>query len=219
VELSTRPEKAMGDPEMWEIAERDLQNALEEAGVTFKVNPGDGAFYGPKIDFHLEDCIGRTWQCGTIQLDFQMPEKFDISYIGPDGAQHRPVMLHRTVYGSLERFLGILIEHYAGAFPYWLAPVQVRLIPVSEDHREYADRIIARLQEKEIRVDADFRDEKLGKRIRDAQMQKVPFMIVVGDKEVETGTLAVRDRIQGDLGSMPPSDFLERLEAEFDPLR
>lgn len=219
VELSTRPEKAMGDPEMWEIAERDLQNALEEAGVTFKVNPGDGAFYGPKIDFHLEDCIGRTWQCGTIQLDFQMPEKFDISYIGPDGAQHRPVMLHRTVYGSLERFLGILIEHYAGAFPYWLAPVQVRLIPVSEDHREYADRIIARLQEKDIRVDADFRDEKLGKRIRDAQMQKVPFMIVVGDKEVETETLAVRDRIQGDLGSMPPSDFLERLEAEFDPLR
>jgi threonyl-tRNA synthetase len=219
VELSTRPEKAMGDPEMWEIAERDLQNALEEAGVSFKVNPGDGAFYGPKIDFHLEDCIGRTWQCGTIQLDFQMPEKFDISYIGPDGAQHRPVMLHRTVYGSLERFLGILIEHYAGAFPYWLAPVQVRLIPVSEDHREYADRIIARLQEKDIRVDADFRDEKLGKRIRDAQMQKVPFMIVVGDKEVETETLAVRDRIQGDLGSMLPSDFLERLETEFDPLR
>jgi threonyl-tRNA synthetase len=148
-----------------------------------------------------------------------MPEKFDISYIGPDGAQHRPVMLHRTVYGSLERFLGILIEHYAGAFPYWLAPVQVRLIPVSEDHREYADRIIARLQEKDIRVDADFRDEKLGKRIRDAQMQKVPFMIVVGDKEVETETLAVRDRIQGDLGSMLPSDFLERLETEFDPLR
>jgi len=219
VELSTRPEKAMGDPEMWEIAERDLQNALEEAGVTFKVNPGDGAFYGPKIDFHLEDCIGRTWQCGTIQLDFQMPEKFDISYIGPDGAQHRPVMLHRTIYGSLERFLGILVEHYAGAFPYWLAPVQVRLIPVSEDHREYAERTVARLREKDIRVDTDFRDEKLGKRIRDAQMQKVPFMIVVGDKEVETDTLAVRDRIQGDLGSMPLPEFLERLGAEFDPLR
>jgi threonyl-tRNA synthetase len=219
VELSTRPEKAMGDPKMWEIAERDLQNALEEAGVTFKVNPGDGAFYGPKIDFHLEDCIGRTWQCGTIQLDFQMPEKFDISYIGPDGAQHRPVMLHRTIYGSLERFLGILVEHYAGAFPYWLAPVQVRLIPVSEDHREYAERTVARLREKDIRVDTDFRDEKLGKRIRDAQMQKVPFMIVVGDKEVETDTLAVRDRIQGDLGSMPLPEFLERLGAEFDPLR
>lgn len=219
VELSTRPEKAMGDPEMWEVAERDLQNALEEAGVAFKVNPGDGAFYGPKIDFHLEDCIGRTWQCGTIQLDFQMPEKFDISYIGPDGAQHRPVMLHRTIYGSLERFLGILIEHYAGAFPYWLAPVQVRLIPVSEDHREYAEGTVARLREKDIRVDTDSRDEKLGKRIRDAQMQKVPLMIVVGDKEVETDTLAVRDRIQGDLGSMPLPEFLERLGAEFDPLR
>jgi len=219
VELSTRPEKAMGDPKMWEIAERDLQEALEEADVSYKINPGDGAFYGPKIDFHLEDCIGRTWQCGTIQLDFQMPEKFDISYIGPDGAQHRPVMLHRTVYGSLERFLGILIEHFAGAFPYWLAPVQVRLVPVSEDHNEYAKTVAARLKEAEVRVDIDFRDEKLGKRIRDAQLQKVPFMIVVGDREVETLTVAVRDRAKGDLGSMTLEGFIEHLKTCFDPMR
>ncbi|MFP4481583.1 MAG: threonine--tRNA ligase [Thermovirgaceae bacterium] len=219
VELSTRPEKAMGDPKMWEIAEQALQGALEEAGVTFKINPGDGAFYGPKIDFHLEDCIGRTWQCGTIQLDFQMPEKFDISYIGPDGAQHRPVMLHRTVYGSLERFLGILIEHFAGAFPYWLAPVQVRLVPVSEDHHEYAEKVSERLKELDIRVDIDPRDEKLGKRIRDAQLQKIPFMVVVGDKERETQTLAVRDRAKGDLGSMPLDGFLAHLESGFDPMK
>ncbi|MGC9372651.1 MAG: threonine--tRNA ligase [Thermovirgaceae bacterium] len=219
VELSTRPEKAMGDPEIWEIAERDLQQALEEAGVPYKVNPGDGAFYGPKIDFHLEDCIGRTWQCGTIQLDFQMPEKFDISYIGPDGAQHRPVMLHRTVYGSLERFLGILIEHFAGAFPYWLAPVQVRLVPVSEDHNEYVKTVAARLKDRDVRVDIDLRDEKLGKRIRDAQLQKVPFMIVAGDREVETQTVAVRDRAKGDLGSMSLEGFLEHLKTCFDPMR
>ncbi len=219
VELSTRPEKAMGDPKMWEMAEQALQGALEEAGVTFRINPGDGAFYGPKIDFHLEDCIGRTWQCGTIQLDFQMPEKFDISYIGPDGAQHRPVMLHRTVYGSLERFLGILIEHFAGAFPYWLAPVQVRLVPVSEDHREYAEKVSERLKEMDVRVDIDPRDEKLGKRIRDAQLQKVPFMIVAGDREVETRTVAVRDRTKGDLGSMSLEGFLEILTTCFDPLR
>lgn len=219
VELSTRPEKAMGDPKMWEIAEGDLQGALDEAGVPYKVNPGDGAFYGPKIDFHLEDCIGRTWQCGTIQLDFQMPEKFDINYIGPDGAQHRPVMLHRTVYGSLERFLGILIEHYAGAFPYWLAPIQVRLVPVSDDHQEYAQKVSARLEERGIRVDIDLRDEKLGKRIRDAQLQKVPFMIVAGDREVETQSLAVRDRAKGDLGSMSLEGFFEHLNSCFDPMR
>lgn len=219
VELSTRPEKAMGDPKMWEIAEGDLQGALDEAGVPYKVNPGDGAFYGPKIDFHLEDCIGRTWQCGTIQLDFQMPEKFDINYIGPDGAQHRPVMLHRTVYGSLERFLGILIEHYAGAFPYWLAPIQVRLVPVSDDHQEYVRKVSARLEERGIRVDIDLRDEKLGKRIRDAQLQKVPFMIVAGDREVETQSLAVRDRAKGDLGSMSLEGFFEHLNSCFDPMR
>ncbi len=219
VELSTRPEKAMGDPGMWEVAERDLQEALEEAGVPYRINPGDGAFYGPKIDFHLEDCIGRTWQCGTIQLDFQMPEKFDISYIGPDGAQHRPVMLHRTIYGSLERFFGILIEHYAGAFPYWLAPVQVRIIPVSEDHLEYAAEVKANLMEKEIRIDTDIRDEKLGKRIRDAQIQKIPYMVVVGDREARTQTLAVRERTKGDLGSMTLSGFLEHLETLPDPTR
>lgn len=219
VELSTRPEKAMGDPEMWEIAERDLQGALEQAGVPFSINPGDGAFYGPKIDFHLEDCIGRTWQCGTIQLDFQMPEKFDISYIGPDGAQHRPVMLHRTIYGSLERFLGILIEHFAGAFPFWLAPVQVRLVPVSEEHGAHAGEIAEELRGRDIRVDSDVRDEKLGKRIRDAQLAKIPFMVVVGDKEIETGTLAVRDRTKGDMGSMSVEGFLEHLGTLPDPLR
>jgi len=219
VELSTRPEKAMGDPSMWEIAERDLQEALEEAGVPYRINPGDGAFYGPKIDFHLEDCIGRTWQCGTIQLDFQMPEKFDISYIGPDGAQHRPVMLHRTIYGSLERFFGILIEHYAGAFPYWLAPVQVRIVPVSEDHWDYAAEVEAILKDKDVRVDKDIRDEKLGKRIRDAQLQKIPYMIVVGEKEAQSKTLAVRDRVKGDLGLMTLPDFLEDLETLPDPTR
>ncbi len=219
VELSTRPEKAMGDPSMWEIAERDLQEALEEAGVPYRINPGDGAFYGPKIDFHLEDCIGRTWQCGTIQLDFQMPEKFDISYIGPDGAQHRPVMLHRTIYGSLERFFGILIEHYAGAFPYWLAPVQVRIVPVSEDHWDYAAEVEAILKDKDVRVDKDIRDEKLGKRIRDAQLQKIPYMIVVGEKEAQSKTLAVRDRVKGDLGLMTLPDFLEHLETLPDPTR
>jgi len=168
VELSTRPEKAMGDPVMWEKAEKALQEALEDFGTDFRVNPGDGAFYGPKIDFHLEDCIGRTWQCGTIQLDFQMPEKFDMTYIGPDGNEHRPVMLHRTVFGSLERFMGILIEHYAGSFPFWLAPVQVRIVPVKEDHIPYAAEVESRLKEIGLRVEKDIRDEKLGKKIRDA---------------------------------------------------
>jgi threonyl-tRNA synthetase len=218
VELSTRPEKAMGDPVMWEKAEQALQEALEEGGVSFKINPGDGAFYGPKIDFHLEDCIGRTWQCGTIQLDFQMPEKFDITYVGSDGAQHRPVMLHRTVFGSLERFFGILIEHFAGAFPYWLAPVQVKLLPVKDAHLPYAREVETMLRGWNVRVEKDLRDEKLGKKIRDAQLQKVPYMIVLGDREVETRSLSVRERTKGDLGSLSPDSFRELLREEFSPL-
>jgi len=217
VELSTRPEKAMGDPVMWEKAEKALQEALEEFGSEFRINPGDGAFYGPKIDFHLEDCIGRTWQCGTIQLDFQMPEKFDMTYIGPDGKEHRPVMIHRTVLGSLERFLGILIEHYAGAFPFWLAPVQVRVVPVKEDQVEYAAEVERKLMCLGYRVEKDLRDEKLGKKIRDAQMEKIPFMIVLGGREAENGTLSVRDRAEGDLGVMSFSDFEAILAGQPDP--
>ncbi len=218
VELSTRPEDAMGDSGLWDQAEDALREALEEEGVPYRLNPGDGAFYGPKIDFHLEDCIGRTWQCGTIQLDFQMPEKFDISYIGSDGAQHRPVMLHRTIYGSLERFMGILIEHYGGAFPFWLAPEQIRILPVKEEFREYADGIIAELRAHGFRVESDTRDEKLGKKIRDAQIHKVPYMLVVGEREVNAGQVAVRERSQGDLGSMDMEAFLTVLRNEEDPL-
>jgi threonyl-tRNA synthetase len=217
VELSTRPENAMGSPEMWEKAESALEEALKESGVAYRINPGDGAFYGPKIDFHLEDCIGRTWQCGTIQLDFQMPERFDITYVGPDGAQHRPVMLHRTVLGSLERFLGILIEHFAGAFPYWIAPVQVKVIPVKPEMEGYARKVETQLKSWDVRVEMDLRDEKLGKKIRDAQMQKVPYMLVLGEREMSEGTLSVRDRTSGDLGTMSPEALREKLGKEFDP--
>ncbi len=218
VELSTRPEDSMGDPKLWDLAEQCLQEALEETNTPYKLNPGDGAFYGPKIDFHLEDCIGRTWQCGTIQLDFQMPEKFDMTYIGKDGAEHRPVMLHRTVLGSLERFMGILIENYAGAFPYWLAPVQAKLLPVAADYLPYAEEVAKRLKERDIRVEIDSRDEKLGKKIRDAQLQKIPYMLVIGAKEAENGTLAVRERREGDLGSMTFEEFLAQTKTEFNPL-
>ncbi|WP_455599888.1 threonine--tRNA ligase [Cloacibacillus sp.] len=218
VELSTRPEDSMGDPKLWDLAEQCLKEALKETGTPYKLNPGDGAFYGPKIDFHLEDCIGRTWQCGTIQLDFQMPEKFDMTYIGKDGAEHRPVMLHRTVLGSLERFMGILIENYAGAFPYWLAPVQAKLLPVAAEYLPYAEEMAKRLKEQDIRVEIDARDEKLGKKIRDAQIQKVPYMLVIGAKEAENGTLAVRERSKGDLGAMTFEEFLAQTKTEFNPL-
>ncbi len=217
VELSTKPDKAMGDPAMWEKAEEALRGALEETGVEYRVNPGDGAFYGPKIDFHLEDCIGRSWQCGTIQLDFQMPEKFDMTYVGSDGRQHRPVMLHRTVLGSLERFLGILIEHYAGAFPFWLAPVQIKVIPVSQEHGDYVNTVADRISAMGYRVETDSRDEKLGKKIRTAQMEKIPFMIVCGDREVEGKTLSVRDRSDGDLGSMTLESLVEMLRRQARP--
>lgn len=218
VELSTRPENSMGSEEQWKAAENSLKEALDEAGVQYRLNPGDGAFYGPKIDFHLEDCIGRTWQCGTIQLDFQMPEKFDLTYIGADGREHRPVMLHRTILGSLERFFGILIENFAGAFPYWIAPVQVRILPVSGDFVAYAKKVAEELRSSGVRVEVDERDEKLGKKIRDAQTQKIPYMAVVGEKEVESEGVAPRERTRGDLGSMSLARFKETLAAEFSPL-
>lgn len=217
VELSTRPENAMGDVERWDLAEKWLSEALKETATEFKLNPGDGAFYGPKIDFHLEDSIGRTWQCGTIQLDFQLPERFDMTYIGNDGAEHRPVMLHRTVLGSLERFIGILIEHFGGAFPYWIAPVQVKILQVSPDFAAYVGTVEQKLREMEIRVEVDRRDEKLGKKIRDAQMQKIPYMLVIGAREVEEESVAVRERSKGDLGSKSLTEFMEMLGAEPDP--
>ncbi len=219
MELSTRPENSMGSEEQWAIAETALKQALDETKSEYRLNPGDGAFYGPKIDFHLEDCIGRTWQCGTIQLDFQMPEKFDLSYVGADGKEHRPVMLHRTVLGSLERFFGILVENFAGAFPYWIAPVQVRILPVSGDYVEYAGKIASELRSSGIRVEVDERDEKLGKKIRDAQTQKIPYMAVVGEKERESGGVAPRERSRGDLGALSMDQFREVLAAEFNPIK
>jgi len=214
VELSTRPENSMGSQETWDLATEALKQALEARGMDYKINEGDGAFYGPKIDFHLQDSLDRTWQCGTVQLDFQMPEKFDLNYIGEDGEKHRPVMIHRVIYGSMERFIGILTEHYAGAFPAWLAPVQVRVLPITERQHEYADQIIAELQKQGIRVEMDKRSEKIGYKIREGQMQKIPYLLVVGDKEVEAHTLAVRHRKEGDLGPMGMADFLSVLETE-----
>ena len=220
VELSTRPEDSMGTDEQWEQAEGALRDALESTGTPYTINPGDGAFYGPKIDFHLEDCIGRTWQCGTIQLDFQMPGRFDVSYIGEDGAEHTPVMIHRVVFGSVERFMGILIEHYAGAFPYWLAPVQIKIVPINAAaHMDYAKELQATFMSMNLRSEIDTRDEKLGRKIRDAQLQKVPYMLVVGDKEKEAHTVGVRERSKGDLGSMSIDEFKDLLSKEFNPLR
>jgi len=211
VELSTRPEKSIGSDEMWEKSTAALMEALEERGIEYKINEGDGAFYGPKIDFHLEDCIGRTWQCGTIQLDMNMPERFDLYYIGPDGEKHRPVMIHRVVFGSIERFIAILTEHFAGAFPVWLSPVQVKILTIVEKHIPYAEQVKARLEEKGIRVELDGRNEKIGFKIREAQLEKVPYMLVLGDKEAETGNVAVRSRKEGDLGSMPLDGFIEKI--------
>lgn len=207
VELSTRPEDSMGSEEMWELATQTLIKALDEKGMNYKINEGDGAFYGPKIDFHLQDSLDRTWQCGTIQLDFQMPEKFDLSYIGEDGEKHRPVMIHRVVYGSIERFIGILTEHFAGAFPVWLAPVQVRVLPITQRNHDYAQSVVESLQVAGIRVEADYRSEKTGYKIREGQMQKIPYLLVVGDREAEENTIAVRHRKQGDMGSQSIEDF------------
>jgi len=214
VELSTRPEKSMGTDEQWEIATNSLRDALEAKGVEFRINEGDGAFYGPKIDFHLEDCIGRTWQCGTIQLDFQMPERFDLSYVGADGEKHRPVMIHRTFFGSVERFIGILTEHFAGAFPVWLSPVQVKILPITDRANEYAQDLKARLEEKDLRVELDLRNEKIGYKIREAQMEKVPYMLVIGDKEVENNQVAVRKRGEGDLGAISIEEFEQKILTE-----
>ncbi|MDD4766509.1 MAG: threonine--tRNA ligase [Desulfotomaculaceae bacterium] len=214
LELSTRPENSIGSDGIWELATDALRDALESKGLPYKVNEGDGAFYGPKIDFHLKDSIGRTWQCGTIQLDFTMPEKFDLTYVGEDGQKHRPVMIHRVVFGSIERFIGILIEHFAGAFPAWLAPVQARVIPITDRHAGYARQVEKSLDEKGVRVEIDNRNEKINYKIREAQAQKIPYMLVVGDKEAEQGTVAVRHRSEGDLGAMPLAEFENKLLEE-----
>jgi threonyl-tRNA synthetase len=216
VELSTRPENSMGSQEDWETATNALIQALNEKGIEYVVNEGDGAFYGPKIDFHLQDSLDRTWQCGTIQLDFQMPEKFDLTYIGEDGEKHRPVMIHRVIYGSIERFIGILTEHFAGAFPTWLAPLQVRVLPITERQHDYARQVVAEFEKQNIRVDSDFRSEKIGYKIREGQLQKIPYLIILGDKEVEAGTVAVRHRKQGDLGAMPLDEFSGKIKQEIE---
>ncbi|WP_153726649.1 threonine--tRNA ligase [Heliorestis convoluta] len=214
VELSTRPEKSMGSDESWEVATTALEEALKARDMAYKVNPGDGAFYGPKIDFHLRDCLGRTWQCGTIQLDFQLPEKFDLNYVGEDGQKHRPVMIHRVVFGSIERFIGILTEHYAGAFPVWLAPEQVRVLPITDRHRDYAEQVKVALANAGVRVEVDGRSEKIGYKIREGQVKKVPYLLVVGDKEAENGAVAVRKRGEGDLGAIALEEFVERIKRE-----
>ncbi|MDV3427597.1 MAG: threonine--tRNA ligase [Bacillota bacterium] len=214
VELSTKPENAMGSDEDWKLATEGLRGALEALNMKYKINAGDGAFYGPKIDFHLRDCIGRTWQCGTIQLDFQMPERFDLSYVGPDGEKHRPVMVHRTVFGSIERFIGILIEQYAGAFPSWLAPVQVKIMNITDNQMEYVKKIAEELRENDIRVELDLRNEKIGYKIREAQLQKIPYMLVCGDKEMEENKVSVRKRKEGDIGAMTIDEFKNHLLEE-----
>ncbi len=216
MELSTRPEKFIGTIESWDMATDALRDALDSMGKPYKVNEGDGAFYGPKIDFHLKDSIGRTWQCGTIQLDMQMPERFDLTYVGPDGEKHRPAMIHRVIFGSIERFIAILTEHFAGAFPAWLAPVQVIILPISEKQKDYAEKLKERLEKLEIRAEADTRNEKVGYKIREAQLQKIPYMLVVGDKEMETDSVAVRDRKEGDKGTMQFDDFLAQILKEIE---
>ena len=216
VELSTKPEKAMGSDEEWEMATTALEKALQERGMDYQINPGDGAFYGPKIDFHLRDSLGRTWQCGTIQLDFQMPEKFELTYVGEDGQKHRPVMIHRVAFGSMERFIGILTEHYAGAFPTWLAPVQVKILPITERQLAYAQKLADELFKEGIRVEVDKRSEKIGYKIREAQLEKVPYMFVVGDKEMAEGTVSLRARKEGDQGTVAFGEFKKALQAEIE---
>lgn len=216
VELSTRPENSMGSDEDWEKATGALKSALDELKLPYSVNEGDGAFYGPKIDFHLEDSIKRTWQCGTIQLDFQMPQRFDLEYVGEDGQKHRPIMIHRVVFGSIERFIGILIEHYAGKFPVWLAPEQIKVLPVTDRAAEYAEQLVSQFKALGLRASADLRKEKIGRKILDAELEKVPYKLVVGDKEVEEGTVSVRRRGEGDIGAMPKADFFALVKEEND---
>jgi threonyl-tRNA synthetase len=219
VALSTRPEDSMGSDELWEIAESSLKKVLEESGMPYEIKEGDGAFYGPKIDFQITDALKRRHQCGTIQLDFQMPEKFDLSYIGQDNEKHRPVVLHRAMYGSMERFIGILIEHYAGAFPTWLSPVQVRLMTISDAHVPYAEEVLAKMEQAGIRVELDARNEKIGYKIREAQVQKIPYMLVIGEKEVAEGTLSVRKRGVGDEGALPVDEFIAKIKQEISEMK
>ncbi len=214
IELSTRPEDSMGSDEEWEAAETALKEAMESIGVPYVINEGDGAFYGPKLDFHLEDSIGRTWQCGTIQLDMQMPQRFDITYVGSDGEKHRPVMIHRVIFGSIERFIGILIEHFAGKFPLWLAPVQVKLMTVTEKFTDYALEVAKKFEEAGLRVEADIRNEKIGYKIREARNERTPYMCIIGEREVEAGNLTVRSSKAGELGEMTPDELQEKLLKE-----
>ena len=214
VELSTKPDNAMGDDAIWEAATEALRNAIEAKGIPYVINPGDGAFYGPKLDYHIEDSLGRTWQCGTIQLDMNLPERFQIEYVGEDGQKHRPIMIHRACFGSMERFIGILTEHYAGAFPTWMAPVQVKILPISEKHVEYAKELAKQMHRDYVRVEVDDRSEKIGYKIRQAQMAKVPYMLVVGDKEVEEGTVNVRKHGGDELGSVPFEEFFNSIKIE-----
>lgn len=214
VELSTKPDNAMGDDAIWEAATEALRNAIEAKGIPYVINPGDGAFYGPKLDYHIKDSLGRTWQCGTIQLDMNLPERFQIEYIGEDGQKHRPIMIHRACFGSMERFIGILTEHYAGAFPTWMAPVQVKILPISEKHVEYAKKLAKQMHRDYVRVEVDDRSEKIGYKIRQAQMAKVPYMLVVGDKEVEEGTVNVRKHGGDELGSVPFEEFFNSIKIE-----
>ncbi|HIT78477.1 MAG TPA: threonine--tRNA ligase [Candidatus Limihabitans stercoravium] len=214
LELSTRPEDSMGTDEQWEMATNALKKALDTLGKDYEINEGDGAFYGPKIDFHLEDSLGRTWQCGTIQLDFQMPERFDLTYVGADGEKHRPVMIHRVVFGSIERFIAILTEHFAGAFPTWLTPVQIKVLPISGNFQQYAEEVTEKLLNAGLRVELDDRNEKIGYRIREAQLQKTPYMLVLGEKEQQTQLVAVRHRKDGDIGTMSAEEFIARINKE-----
>jgi threonyl-tRNA synthetase len=212
--LSTRPEKFVGTPENWDNATESLRQALENNGINYKIDPGEGVFYGPKIDIKIKDVLGRMWQCSTIQVDFNLPDKFDLNYIGEDGAQHRPITIHRALLGSLERFFGVLIEHYAGHFPLWLAPVQVKLLPIADRHFEYTRSLADRLRSARIRVESDYRNEKVGYKIREAEVQKVPYMLIIGDKEVESNQPSVRIKGQGDVGAMSVDDLLKRLTEE-----
>ena len=214
IELSTMPEDHIGSTEDWDIATKDLADAITSIGKTYEVNEGDGAFYGPKLDFHIQDSLGRTWQCGTIQLDFQLPGRFNLEYTGADGEKHCPVMIHRVVFGSIERFIGILTEHYAGAFPTWLAPVQVKVMPITDRTKDYAQGIYDKLSAAGIRCETDYRSEKIGYKIREAQMQKIPYMLVVGDKEAESGLVAVRTRAGGDEGTMTLDEFMAKIEKQ-----
>ena len=214
IELSTMPEDHIGTEAEWEENQNILKDAITDMGKSYVVNEGDGAFYGPKLDFHIEDCLGRTWQCGTIQLDSQLPERFQLEYTGADGEKHRPIMIHRVVFGSIERFIGVITEHFAGAFPVWLSPVQARVMPITDRAADYAKQIAQRLDQEGVRVDTDLRNEKIGYKIREAQMQKLPYMLVVGDKEAEAGTVSVRTRGGVDLGAMPVDDFIAKIKEE-----